>query len=334
MILTLASAIYGAVATRRRQWYVRHPERVRRLQQPVISIGNLSVGGSGKTPVVASLARVLQDRGERPSILSRGYARGGDDKAVVVVSDMSRVLVDVERAGDEPFMLATALPGVPIVVHAERYEAGRTAEESLGVTIHVLDDGFQHMGLWRDVNVLIVDATDVRDRVLPAGRLREPLTAAAAADVVLTPSADGAADDVRRAMPSRPLFSFERRLGLPHILEGVGPLDLSAPVFLLAGIARPARFAHDVTAAGWRVAGARWFGDHHWFSAADRASVARDALASGTRVILTTEKDAVRLGGVFGNELTVASLPLTAAVDPAFTHWLVDQLDRRSARPQ
>ena len=153
--LSAASSLYGAVASRRRAWYVRSPDRQRRLRQPVISVGNLSVGGSGKTPVVAHLARMLQAFGERPAILSRGYGRRVQDDGVTVVSDGTQVRADFDHAGDEPLMLARALPGVPVVVASERHLAGRLAESQLGATVHLLDDGFQHVQLWRDINLLV-----------------------------------------------------------------------------------------------------------------------------------------------------------------------------------
>ena len=186
MILSAASSLYGAIAVQRRQWYARDATRAKRLCRPVISVGNLRVGGSGKTPTVAHLARLLLTAGERPSILSRGYARRIPADGVTVVSDGDRILSDVDHAGDEPLMLARMLPGVPVLVGPDRYLSGRFGEERLGVTVHLLDDGFQHVALFRDVDLLLVDADDLTDAVLPAGRLREPLSVARAADAVLT----------------------------------------------------------------------------------------------------------------------------------------------------
>ena len=171
--------MYGAAATWRRRWYSRDPARARRLTRPVISVGNLRVGGSGKTPVVAHLAQLLVERGERPAVLTRGYARVRPKAGVTIVSDGTRVLEDVAASGDEPFMLARALPGVPVLVGADRFASGLLAESQLGVTVHLLDDGFQHVCLARDIDLLLVDEADLNDHVLPAGRLREPLAHAA-----------------------------------------------------------------------------------------------------------------------------------------------------------
>ena len=132
------------------------PSRRRRLSQPVVSVGNLRVGGSGKTPIVAHIARLLLERGERPAILTRGYARRCRPDGVTVVSDGTTILAGIESAGDEPLMLARALPGVPVLVGANRYLSGRLAEERFGATVHLLDDGFQHLELARDVDLLLV----------------------------------------------------------------------------------------------------------------------------------------------------------------------------------
>ncbi len=170
--------MYGRAARFRRAWYGRHPDRVRRLARPVVSVGNLVVGGSGKTPVVAAIARLLLAAGEQPVILSRGYGRRHRADGVVVVSDGHRPQVPAEQSGDEPQMLARTLTGVPILVSPDRYLAGCLAERRFGCTVHLLDDGFQHLQLARDVNLLVMSRRDVDESVMPAGRLREPLDAA------------------------------------------------------------------------------------------------------------------------------------------------------------
>src|SRR5262245_54323824 len=153
--------LYGTAATWRRRWYAHNPSRRRRLERPVISVGNLSTGGSGKTPIVAYVAALLAARGEIPAILSRGYGRTSPENGATIVSDGRSVLAPLERAGDEPLMLARALPMVPVVVATDRYVAGRVAERTLGATVHVLDDGFQHLGLERDVDLLVACSQDL-----------------------------------------------------------------------------------------------------------------------------------------------------------------------------
>ncbi|HYM25140.1 MAG TPA: tetraacyldisaccharide 4'-kinase, partial [Vicinamibacterales bacterium] len=201
MRTALAASLYGAAAAWRRRWYARDPSRRRSLERPVVSVGNLRVGGSGKTPVVEHIARLLLDRGERPAILTRGYARRAPSDGVTIVSDGARVVANLDTAGDEPLMLAHALPGAAVLVGADRYLSGRLAERQLGATIHLLDDGFQHFELARDVDLLLAAEEDLADQPLPAGRLRERLSAAGAADAALvTAGYDAAAVRVGRAL--------------------------------------------------------------------------------------------------------------------------------------
>ena len=181
LIQTL-SAAYSAAAAWRRAWYARDPSRRRRLTRPVVSVGNLRVGGSGKTPIVEYIARLLVEQGERPAVLTRGYGRRVARDGVTVVSDGTRVIADLDEAGDEPLMLARALPGVPVLVGADRYLSGLLAERRLDATVHLLDDGFQHLELARDVDLLLLAEEDLQDQPMPGGRLRERLEAATAAD--------------------------------------------------------------------------------------------------------------------------------------------------------
>ena len=231
--------LYSRIARARRRYYQRRPYLRRRLAAPVISIGNLTVGGSGKTPLAAEIARMLIEMGERPSILSRGYARKIFDEGVVIVSDGSRVLAGVERSGDEPQMLARAVPRAAVLVSSSRYAAGRIAESRLGCTVHVLDDGFQHFDLMRDIDLLVAPDVSEGTRTLPFGRLREPLDAASAADALLVDASVRCAE-----LKARPTFAFSRSLA--------GPVS-DRPAFAFAGIAMPQRFFGDLEKAGWTL---------------------------------------------------------------------------------
>lgn len=345
VILTAASSLYGAVARRRRAWYAGTPHRQRRLSRPVISVGNLTVGGSGKTPVVEHLARLLLAAGERPAVLSRGYARRVADEGVTVVSDADGVRADLDHAGDEPLMLARALPGVPVLVAAERYLAGTLAEAQFGATVHILDDGFQHVQLGRDVNLLVVHEDDLAERLLPAGRLREPLSAASAADAVLVTTAAGggrapaaAADDIEaRALAAigdhlRVLtrFAVRRTRGAVTMVSSGTVIEPATvgPVFAVTGIARPERVFADLTAAGWRLAGQLSFRDHHRFRQADIARIATAARDVQSHVVVTTAKDAVRLEALDCSSLALAVAPIACTVEPAsaFRAWLLGRL--------
>ena len=316
----MLSALYAAVARRRRERFAARPELRRRLRRPVVSVGNLAVGGRGKTPLTAALARLLREAGERPAILTRGYARTRPADGVVVVRDPHGIRADLGRSGDEPLMLARQLPGVSILACADRYLAGRFAEHHFGATVHLLDDGFQHLPLERDMDLVILGKEDVRDgRTLPGGRLREPLDTIVAADAVLTTDDEV---DLRVRGAELPVFRLRaRRAGMP-------PPD-ARPVVALAGIAAPDRFFDDLRAAGWPVAAALPFRDHHPYSARDVRRIAQQARAHGARVI-TTEKDYVRLLPFrpFAFEVVVAPFALEPEPAEAFREWLLDGLRR------
>src|SRR5262249_55485413 len=191
------------------------------LDRPVVSIGNLAAGGRAKTPMAAFVARALRDAGERPAILSRGYARRRAEDGVVVVRDAEGMRADLDRAGDEPLMLARQLDGVAVFVSSSRPLAGRLAECRLGCTVHVLDDGFQHFDLRRDVDLVMVAQEDVdRPVTLPSGRLREPLDAAAAADALI--ALDGASLD--RFAGGRPVWRATRTQPRAPDAEPVAPV--------------------------------------------------------------------------------------------------------------
>ena len=321
------SVVYGRVARLRRSWYERHPHFRRRLDHSVISVGNLVVGGSGKTPVVAALARLLCEMGEKPAVLSRGYARRGAADGVVVVSDGERVLEPVERSGDEPQMLARALRGVPVLVSPDRYLAGRLAERRFLCTVLLLDDGFQHLQLARTTDVLIVAPADLTERVLPSGRLREGLDAARSADAVLVSGTSEDAARVSTAINVSPAFTLARRFAPLRPLRtgeaAPGPGN-GARVVAVAGIAKPERFFATLREQGWDVARELSFPDHHRFSARDLASIRDVGSKARADLVVTTEKDAVRVG----EQSHWAALPMQVVIEPEgpFASWLRGRL--------
>ncbi len=336
--LGVFGALYGWVGARRRARYRRQPGLTRRLGQPVISVGNLTVGGSGKTPLVIALAAALREAGERPAILSRGYARRGSAAGVVVVSDGERVRVPVEESGDEPQVMARRLPGVPVLVGRERYEAGLVAERDFGCTVHLLDDGFQHLRLARDIDLLVLSATDAGGRVLPAGRLREPIAAAWQADAWLTAESPDAvraafASSAHRAAGGQvdpPAFALTTRVRETRRLSPFGTAADVTPgaAIAVSGIARPERFLASARAAGWRIERELRFRDHHWFSDADWRDVTEAARAAGA-VVLTTEKDAVRLEPLqqrAAASVPVLYLPIDVDVPIELLTWLAARL--------
>lgn len=330
--MSALDGLYGRVTQLRRAWYGRHPERRRRLRIPVISVGNLVVGGSGKTPIVAAVARLLQAAGERPAILSRGYGRRRTTDDVVVVSDRQQVMAAVEESGDEPQMLARALPGLPVLVCADRFRAGRVAEEQYAATVALLDDGFQHLPLARTVDLLVVSPPDLEERLLPSGRLREPLRTAALADAVLVPGDARDADRIAAALGVRRVFRVQAEFSFPQRVKPFGAaLDSSQSrdAIALAAIARPERFFEAAEREGWALRERMTFRDHHWFTRGDVEKAAATARAAAVDLVLTTEKDAVRLEGLVPDEgPTWAYLPMRVSVEPSvpFRDWILSRV--------
>jgi tetraacyldisaccharide 4'-kinase len=318
--------LYSQLARSRRRYYQHRPHLRRRLTAPVISIGNLTVGGSGKTPLTAEVARILIEMGERPAILSRGYARLKPSEGAVIVSDGTTVNTDVAHAGDEPFMLTRLVPGASIVVCPSRYLAGRVAESQLGCTVHVLDDGFQHFQLERDIDLLVAPPEDFAPgKTLPFGRLREPIDAARAADALLVPGDVVAAADMSARLKVSPAFTFARSI--------TGP-DAPSRVFAFAGIAKPPHFFTELERAGWTLVGRRSFRDHHQYSAAEIGALSRDAREAGAEALVTTSKDIVRLSSTHraaAEGLPMIEVPLHISIEPGFTAWMRDRLSKARA---
>lgn len=298
----------------------------------MISVGNLRVGGSGKTPVVAEIARLLIAAGERPAVLTRGYGRQVAPAGVTVVSDGQRVLADVGSAGDEPLMLARQLPGVPVLVSVERYQAGVEAEKRFGTTVHLLDDGFQHLTLARDVELVVMSEDDLLDMPLPGGRLREPVTSAAAADAILVPCEDeGCVRRVAGQVGVNAAFRVNRTLGPVEAIRAEWSVPTPAvPVLAVAAIERPERFFNDLMVAGWTLAARRAFRDHHWFTQRDVDAILDEVRVTGAAAVLTTCKDAVRLEAFGFGGLPVGVVPLRVSIEPAveFKAWLMDRVAR------
>lgn len=259
-------------------------EPVRRLRWPVVSIGNLSTGGAGKTPLAIALAQALAGRGVRVDVLSRGYGR------------MSRVAARVdpdgtaEEFGDEPLEIARAT-GMPVYVAAQRYEAGMLAEreaEKQASCIHLLDDGFQHRQLHRDIDILLLNANDLNDRLLPAGNLREPLRALHRASCIAIPAEDETLEEELKARGWRgSIWRIRRRMEVPRI---------DGPVVAFCGIARPEQFFQGLEKAGLQLAVRIAFPDHHRYTQADIERLQAAARSSNAAALMTTEKDRVRMG--------------------------------------
>jgi tetraacyldisaccharide 4'-kinase len=320
----MISTLYAAIVRRRRERYARRPDLRQRLRRPVISVGNLAVGGRGKTPMVAAITRELLAMGERPAILTRGYARTDHADGVVVVRDPEGIRSDLARSGDEPLMLARSLPGASVLVSADRYLAGRLAEHRFDASVHVLDDGFQHLQLDRDVDIVMIGRDDIAHPVtLPSGLLREPLDTILAADAVVAADDDVVVDAVGLQVPF-----FRTRRALRKIAAAAD----GARLFAFAGIASPARFFGDLRAAGGTVAGTRAFRDHHPYSRRDVEMLLAAARAVQADALVTTEKDYVRLLPYRPFSMPLHGVALTMEPDPLpeFRQWLAGSL--RAAR--
>lgn len=327
--MSLPSLVYAGVARERRRWYARHSDRRRTLGRPVISVGNIAVGGSGKTPAVAHIARLLQGAGQRPAILTRGYSRALPSDGVTVVSDGHRLLADLDRAGDEPLMLARQLPTVPVLVSSDRYLAGRLAERHFGCTVHVLDDGFQHFQLERDLDLVLLSPEDVeRPVTLPSGRLREPLDVVRRASAIVVSDADAAqAAAIGQAVGVSTAFRLRRALDRPRLVEPAGRIVSPAAgtrVLVVAGLARPEGFFAAVAREGWTVADQLPFPDHHRYTRADLDRIVTITRAARAVMVLTTEKDLVRMLPLRPLPVPVAWVPLLVSIEPAeeFGAWL------------
>lgn len=304
--LSLAAAAFRAGAALRNGLYDAGLLRSIRAAVPVVSLGNVAVGGAGKTPAAIAVARRLLARGLRVAVLSRGYgATRGDAR---VVSDGARVLLSAAEAGDEPALIARRLPGVAVLCGPRRADLARTAVEVFGAGALVLDDGFQHRALARDLDVAVLDAASPfgNGRLLPAGPLREGRSALRRADLVWLSRVDQADDAAVSALRSLAREAsgrdaVESRHAPVDVLDGAlarsfgrGALE-GRRVLLLAGIARPEGFRRTLAAMGAEVLAERLFPDHHPFSPSDASGAFRDAEDARCDLVVTTEKDAVRL---------------------------------------
>ncbi|HEY3177003.1 MAG TPA: tetraacyldisaccharide 4'-kinase [Candidatus Polarisedimenticolia bacterium] len=309
-MLAFLSPVYAAAVAARGRLYDGGWLAVARLDVPVISVGNLTAGGSGKSPMVELIARILAQRGHAPAVVSRGYG-GSHSGRATVVSDGRGPLVDAGVAGDEPVMLATALTGVPVIVSRRRRNGGELAVARYRSRCVVLDDAFQHRALARDLDLLLLDGAEPfgNGRLLPAGPLREPVSAMARAGAIVITRADRAGSSSRDAIaraaerhcPAAPIFEARTEPAALIDLASGEALPVSrlagARVVCFAGIARPDRFFEDAARAGAEVAAAFPFPDHHRFGAADLDAIAAAASRLGADLILTTQKDAARLDG-------------------------------------
>lgn len=330
------SVLFGAGARLKLQLYRAGIRTVRHAGRPVVSIGNVSAGGTGKTPFVRYLAQELLARGKHPAILTRGYGR--TTHGTLVVSRGEGLAVSVSEAGDEASLLARALPAVPIVADAVRFRAAARAE-SLGIPVdlHLLDDGFSHVGLARNVDIVLLDATDpdAGGDFLPGGRLREPLSSLARADLIVVTKceqADPAAAIELATRHARGVPLFRARTVVVGILDRdgvhVSPADLPAgTVVAVAGLAHPEAFRDTVGRLGISPTAFLPFPDHARYGDFRIGRILRAAEETGATALLTTEKDAVKLEGSV--PLPIFRVAIEMRVDElTFVAEVLTRLDR------
>ncbi|AKU90618.1 tetraacyldisaccharide 4'-kinase [Vulgatibacter incomptus] len=304
--LSPPSKVFGAAAAARRGLYGRGLLKQARAPIPVISVGNLAVGGAGKTPVVIELTSRLQARGLKVAVLASGY--GGQGRGARVVSRGEGILLDARDAGDEPVLVAKRCPGARVLVGPSRAELAEIAARHLRADVALLDDGFQHLGLARDLDIVVLDGASPfgNGRLLPRGPLREPPSSLARADLCWISKVDeGDPAAIERAAAEAERLTGEAPVRSRYRVSGVLSGDLSSseplsslesrPVLLLAGVARPDSFRRTLTRLGCRVVGEALFSDHHPFTERELHGVLARARACGADVVCATEKDAMRI---------------------------------------
>jgi len=323
LLLWPASVLYGDLARLRAQLYAKGTLKTKRLNTPVISVGNLTVGGTGKTPMVIFLAEKFLDEGKHVAILTRGYK--GDAGTSDEIELMKFRLQDRVMFGVGP----------------DRYEQGRKLEEK-GVDIFLLDDGFQHLPLFRDVNILLMDATQPigRESMLPAGRLREPVSAMDRADLLVITRLEASPSTLATIEKLReyPVFSaVTRLLGFRRLGQGIALLSLdeigAGPFYAFCGIGNPKAFFHDLKNWNLPVSQSSEFPDHHRYDQRDALELEQVAHSHGAKAFITTEKDAQNLSGVSFGEFPVytAVIEMELPQQDAFFDFINERLAARSA---
>ena len=308
--LLWAAIPYGVVARLRALLYYWGWFAQRRLPVPVVSVGNLTLGGTGKTPVVIQLAEWLLAQGKRVAILSRGYRRTSTDP-YLLVSNGEQLLVGPNEAGDEPFLMAQRCPRAIVAVGADRYELGCWIMDRFPVDCLILDDGFQHLGLYRDVNLLLVDATDAEGlaALVPAGRLREPLQAAARASAIVVTRADVPAQvtEVGQRLQSAigpmpdPIQVRFRPESFWSVVSGASqPLSWSKgkTALLCSGVGHAGSFRALVESIGVTVLDEVVYADHYAYTSQDVERLRARATTLQAELVVTTEKDACKLAAL------------------------------------
>jgi tetraacyldisaccharide 4'-kinase len=291
-MLGLVARLFGRIVEARNAAYDNGRRAITRTTVPVVSVGNLSVGGTGKTPVVHEIVRIYQHLGMRPAIVARGYRSSG--RGLRVVHDGTAICCSVDEAGDEAFLHAQ-LCNVPVVVHEQKSVAADYASRNIPCDVIIVDDGFQHRALARAIDVVLVDRATINGSLMPAGRLREPRTSLRRADIVLT-MGDVSPEECREYTRFDTIIAsckvVTKGIHLSSDRDHVLPLD--EPIVIVAGIAQPERVRQSATALGYDVRELCVFPDHHQYTADDVRRCVETARRYSARLV-TTEKDLCKL---------------------------------------
>lgn len=307
VVLPPLSAIYGGLARARLASYRAGLLPVHKLDAPVISVGNITTGGTGKTPLVEWICRALANDGKKVCVLTRGYGRA-NPKERVVVSNGVEILAGVREAGDEPFLLAQKLEGLAAVISdADRIASGTWAQRELGSEAFVLDDGFQHLRIARDLDIVVIDATNPwgGGHLLPLGRLREPRRGLSRADCIVVTRSELASDPsalVREIREVSDCPAFISRMQSRDFTSLTGQLSsgksMKGPFGAFCAVGNPESFFTHLRRQGLELGLKRAFPDHHVYKQSDIDTISLESKKAGARSLVTTEKDAVKLRGL------------------------------------
>ncbi len=334
LLLLPVSTIYGAVTRARLAAYGRGLFSVSKLPVPVISVGNITTGGTGKTPLVEWVCRTIAAVAEEESrarkrvcVLTRGYGRSNPE-AQVVVSDGNEVRASVLESGDEPLLLATNLQGIAAVVsNRDRVAAGEWAVKNLRSEVFVLDDGFQHLRLFRDLDIVAIDATNPwgGGALLPSGRLRESPLGLSRADCVVITRSDQVADICSIKSIVQGIAGSVPVLSSRMVTSGFRKVDgetvdaaavRSQPIGAFCGVGNPTSFFNHLRREGFKLEFTRTFPDHHRYTQSELDDLTRTAKASGAQSLLTTAKDATKLQA-FSLGITCSAVEIQISIDEA-----------------
>ena len=321
----------------RSRLYLSGVRKREKMDVPVVSVGNLTMGGTGKTPMVHYIARLLVTHGYKPAIISRGYGGTAKD-AVNVVSDGKTVFLDSRQAGDEPRLLAESLPGIPVLTGTVRVLPCRFAVQYLGSDILILDDGFQHLSVVRDIDLVLFNTATLADkhRVFPGGNLREPFSALSRAHAfILTGIPEPAGPHLTRfsnflqeKFPDRPVFLSSYTPAECREVNHPTPRALDpipSPLYGFCGIAQPVRFRETLDSCGLLLKGFTALKDHQSYSPQLLRKINDSAKMTGARALITTEKDAVKLR-TLSSMLPLFSLVMTVDLNTSFSDYLLQKI--------